>query len=346
MSTHLDRRTLIKAAIGAGAMAAAAQSTGMVSAATPSWQLLSDGQGPSPRWDHTLVADDESKQLLLFGGRDANFAALADTWIYSLSDREWRQIDGDGPPARFGQAVAVDQQTHEAILFGGETAEVFYNDVWVFDFTDEQWSQVDAGDTIAPAPRYGLGAVLDEQGRLLISHGFTFEGRFDDTWAFDRTSGGWSDISPSEGGARPLKRCLHEQVWDADAGRMLLYGGCSSGFGPCPQGDLWSYDPEEGTWTELTPASSPPPRTNPALVLDPRGTRSLLIGGLTDAGYAADVWALTVDDGVAEWTNIVAEGTAPAPRASHDAVLTRGDIYLFGGTGAAVFGDLWKLNLT
>ena len=89
-----------------------------------------------------------------------------------------------------------------------------------------------------------------------ISHGFTFEGRFDDTWSLDPAAGVWTDLSPAPE-TRPLKRCLHEAVWDAARGRMLLYGGCSSGFGPCPQGDLWAFDPATRTWTELTPAESP-----------------------------------------------------------------------------------------
>jgi hypothetical protein len=70
---------------------------------------------------------------------------------------------------------------------------------------------------------------------------------------------------------------------------MLLYGGCSSGFGPCPQGDLWRFDPDGRIWTELTPSSGPTPRSNPAAVFDSRTERVMLLGGLSDDGYVNDI---------------------------------------------------------
>jgi hypothetical protein len=303
-------------------------------------------QGPAARYDHTLAADNEGKRLILFGGRDANNAALDDTWLYDLEEHTWFRAESPGPEPRFGHAVTVDQQARKLILFGGQSVDVFYNDAWQFDFTSGEWSKIETGDSPLPSPRYGLPAVLDGDNRFIISHGFTFEGRFDDTWALDIANGTWSDVSPEAGATRPLKRCLHEMTWDPGTRSILLYAGCSSGFGPCPQGDLWRYDAEARTWTELTPVDSPAPRSNPAMVYDKSGKRVLLVGGLTEAGYTSDVWA-GVDEGDAfSWTQLSVGGDAPSPRASHDAVLTRGDVYLFGGTGdPGVTADLWKLSL-
>jgi N-acetylneuraminic acid mutarotase len=185
--------------------------------------------------------------------------------------------------------------------------------------------------------------VLDDDGNVLISHGFTFEGRFDDTWALDPESGIWTDVSPSLE-TRPLKRCLHEAVWDAAGSRMLLYGGCSSGFGPCPQGDLWAFDPAMQTWSDVTPASSPAARSNPALVRDDGNGAIWLIDGLTEAGYNADLWALDLS-GAPNWVEMAQGSTAPAPRASHDATVLDGGVYLFGGYGdAGSLADFWLLD--
>jgi hypothetical protein len=315
-------------------------------ASPPAWkQLAPDAPAPDARWDHTLSADDEAKQLLVFGGRDANAAALGDTWLFDLDARSWTQIDGDAPPARFGHAVSVDQKTRRLYLFGGQSEDVFFNDTWQFDLETRRWKQLDAGDDVAPSPRYGLAGILDDRGDFIVSHGFTFEGRFDDTWSFNLNKKNWSDVSPTGDGLRPLKRCLHELVWNSSAKKILLYGGCSSGFGPCPQGDLWSYDPATQTWTELTPASGPAARSNPALVWDPTSDRAYLLGGLTDTGYAADLWSGTLVDDTFAWTALETSD-APTPRASHDTVIAGNHLYLFGGiSDAGTFNDLWRLNL-
>lgn len=101
--------------------------------------------------------------------------------------------------------------------------------------------------------------MLDSaRDRMIISHGFTDEGRFDDTWALNLSTNRWQDISPSSN--RPLRRCLHHAVLDAEGNQMLLYGGCASGFGPCPLGDLWSFDLTTQRWTERSGGLKPPER--------------------------------------------------------------------------------------
>jgi N-acetylneuraminic acid mutarotase len=312
------------------------------------WELISDGSaGPGPRWDHTLAADDEGGQLLVFGGRDGAGTAYGDTWLYDLEAGEWRAVESPGPEPRFGQAVAVDQEERVLYLHGGEAGSTFYDDTWTFRFADEAWTRLDTSAGPVPNARYGHGAVLDGDGHLLITHGFTFAGRFDDTWSLDLDDLVWTDVSPDAGAVRPLPRCLFESIWDGETEWLVLFGGCASGFGPCPLGDLWAYDPATRAWTELTPAAGPSPRSNPALVQDVEGNRAWLIGGLTDAGHSADLWQLALDNADAAWTELPSgSGSGPSPRSSHDATLTAGRVYLFGGTGPdGVFADLWTAEL-
>jgi hypothetical protein len=344
----LSRRALL----GAAALAVTAVPLRMQSAsarqAELAWtQLAIDGAGPTARWDHTLAVDEGRRRLIVFGGRDGEATPLGDTWEFDLAEEVWSPIEGAGPSPRFGQAVAVDQDGGALYLFGGQdNAPTFYDDAWRLDLATGEWSEIETGGP-RPAARYGTSAVLDGAGNLLVSHGFTFEGRFDDTWSLDPTTGVWTDVSPAAE-TRPLKRCLHEAVWDTDGARMLLYGGCSSGFGPCPQGDLWAFDPVAGAWTEMIPAAGPAARTNPALVVDPANGRALLLAGLTDAGYVADLWSLDLDDPASPaWRELTAAGAGPAPRASHDATISGDRLYLFGGNGdAGATADLWRLDLT
>lgn len=346
LDIDVSRRAILGTAVALAAASLTGRSHSASAAAALVWKKLDEGGGPAPRWDHILAYDENSKQLLVFGGRGADFAALGDTWLYDLVTGKWKAVESRGPDPRFGHAVAVDQSMGKLILFGGQSADLFFNDTWIFDFESEIWSSLEISSSPIPSPRYGLPAAINGEGNFVISHGFTFEGRFDDTWSLDLSTNTWTDVSPSDGASRPLKRCLHEMIWDRDSGRLLLYGGCSSGFGPCPQGDLWAFDPTSREWTELTPTNGPAPRSNPAWIYDKSAKRTLLIGGLTESGYTTDVWSGKFSGEGFDWEAQETASDAPSPRASHDIVLARGDIYLFGGSGdAGTTADLWKLSL-
>ncbi len=280
---RLDRRTLIAGSLAITAIGFA----GKTSAQSSPWTLLDDAGGPIARWDHALLADPEGKRLYLFGGRDGNGGALGDLWVFDLESGGWNQADVAGPAARFGVAAASTPDNSGFILFGGQSADVFFNDTWAFDYASGSWTLLDDGSGVAPSPRYGLGGDFDAGGRFIVSHGFTFEGRFDDTWEYDFIQGAWTDISPPAE-TRPLRRCLHELSAVDGGARLLLYAGCSSGYGPCPQGDLWSLDVASDTWTQLFPDVAPAPRSNPAVRAT--GSEIVMIGGLTESGPAADVW--------------------------------------------------------
>lgn len=331
-----------------GSPVALAEPAAQVEAAAAGWTAIGAGAaGPGGRWDHTLSADEAGERLVLFGGRDAAASPLGDTWLFDLESETWEATAATGPSPRFGHAVAVDAEAGALYLFGGQAdGDTFFDDAWRLDLESLAWTVLAAGAESGPSARYGTSAVLDGRGNLLVSHGFTFEGRFDDTWALDLEAGTWTDLSPAPE-TRPLKRCLHEAVWDAEAERMLLFGGCSSGFGPCPQGDLWAFDPAARNWTLLAAAEAGPgARSNPAMVVEPGGDDALLFGGLTEAGYAADLWTLPLGDAAAIWTETGVAGATPSPRASHDAVVAGTRLYLYGGIGDdGALGDLWALPL-
>ncbi len=98
-------------------------------------------------------------------------------------------------------------------------------------------------------------------------------------------------------------------------------------------------------WTDLTPSVSPAARSNPALVRDDADGAIRLVDGLTEAGYVADLWALDLTGEAPAWLETAQGSVVPEPRASHDATILDGDIYLFGGNSSAgPLADFWVLN--
>ena len=304
------------------------------------FRLLSGGETkPSPRLDGTISWDATAGRVVLFGGQDNT--PLNDLWTYRLDEARWLKLSPSGalPPARFGHTSLIDSQGR-LIVFGGE-ARGFFSDVWAFDFRANSWRQL-APDNAGPSRRYGHSAIYDRaRDRIVISHGFTNSGRFDDTWAFDLRTSTWRDLSPPTGSVRPVRRCLHHAVLDERRGQMLLYGGCASGFGPCPLGDLWSFDLASQRWTEITGGQKPAPRTHYGIAFRSQADQAVLFGG-SGAGLLNDVWAF--DAAGRQWQSVEPSGDRPSARARHGSTYAPelDTAFFFGGsTPNGLSNELW-----
>ena len=305
------------------------------------WRHIeASGNLPSGRTDHSLVSDGRS--LYLFGGR-TNGAALSDYWVYDIAAASWTEITGQGgPPARFGHNAVFEEIGRTVLIFGGQALGSFFNDVWTFDTALRTWSQRSPrGDT--PSSRYGAASALQPPGRVVVSHGFTNAGRFDDTWSLALGIEGeaWGDVSAT--GTRPIKRCLCRGAWDSVRHRFLMFGGQTDGTPFL--GDLWAFDGQ--TWTEIASEPKPSPRNFSAMAETDPGRIALFGGNTVDVpGPMNDLWFF--DSVTDSWTLAQPEGEAPSARYGHDAVWLPESrrLIIFGGHDATGdLNDLWELTL-
>ena len=277
----------------------------------------------------------------MFGGQDES-GDRNDLWAYSVDQQQWTQIgpSGQAPDPRHGHTVTFDPVRRRIIVIAGQGAR-FFGDAWAYDIQGNAWTQL-SNNSSGPNPRYGLSAIYDpKRDRIVISHGFTTDGRFDDTWALDLKSNSWTDISPS--GTRPLRRCLHHAVYVPRSDQMLLYGGCSSGFGPCPQGDLWSFDLATNQWTQIVTTVSPAPRQRYGMVFDDHSNKMILFGGLGGPPFN-DTWEY--DPASVAWSQTTPGGDVPSARYRVEAAFASdlGTAFFFGGQTTAFTNDLLLLS--
>jgi hypothetical protein len=335
-------RARYAASLRSGAPAPPSGSTPTPVASRPGWaQITAANEGPAARRDHATLYDPVRKRLVVFGGRGAK--TYGDTWIFEFASHAWREVKGDGPWPRFAGGTVYDAANRRMIIVMGQ-GNGFFNDVWAFDLERETWRQLVENKNGADVPRtrYGQSAALDSRGRVLISHGFSDQGRFDDTWAFDLASNRWAKLTPSVG-SEPLKRCLHDLAYDRSADRLVLFGGCSSGFGPCPQGDLWALDLKGNTWSELNPlGAKPSPRSNPSIIYEATANRLFLFGGDTGKGLSSEGW--TYDLAANTWTQLDSSGGPSARTSQGLAYDPEGKrAILFGGqTDNGTSKELWE----
>jgi hypothetical protein len=299
----------------------------------PAWSRLAGSRGPAAREDATWTVDPDGGGAYLFGGRDGQ-TVFDDLWRFDLATDTWSRIrTGRGPSARFGHSAAWLEGIG-LVVFGGQRGTRFLDDLWVHVPATERWRQLPRRGQ-APAARYGSCAVVDTEGRFVISHGFTSNGRFDDTRAYDVGQERWVTVAPD--GRRPGERCLHECFLDA-AGRLILYGGQDDGSRAL--GDLWRLDDER--WARL---DDPAPAARRLHAAATAGPDVWVFGGASRIDEVlADLWR--VDRETLAFARVRPAGPAPAARSAASMIADpiRRRLLLFGGRDRRALDDVWELR--
>ncbi|MGC2289736.1 MAG: PKD domain-containing protein [Thermoplasmata archaeon] len=231
------------------------------------------------------------------------------------------------PPQRLDSGMVYDSTDGYVLLFGGEayltSPQVFYNDTWAFShgaWTNETNSH-------APSPRLGFGLADDPADHeVVLFGGYSSKGAMlDDTWTY--AAGVWSNVSALVG-TPPPATYWGSMAYDNQTGTVILFGGLT-GLSPTTEytNETWSF--HDNTWTELSPATSPPARNSASLVDDVSDGDLLLFGGQNETEYLNDTWSFSG----ADWTPV---STTDAPPVSWGAGLayyaSQSEVVLFGGT--------------
>jgi len=309
--------------------------TGTLRFEEPAWKKITPARGPAAREDHTWTVDDEGRFAYLFGGRDGG-RDFGDLWRYDLENDTWKKLSPGGrkPEPRFGHsAVWVDG--YGVVIFAGQRGADFFGDLWTFDPDQGKWQQLPANGA-APKRRYGSCMVVGRDGRLWISHGFTFAGRFDDTRAYNLKQERWASIAPD--GRRPGARCLHDCFTSA-TGELVLYGG-QNDFTPA-LGDVWVTRPD-GSWKK-EPDSRP--RARRLYAVTEAGAYAYIFGGAgQDNSAFDDLWRVNRE--TLRFERVRVDGAGPAARYAGTLITDpeRGRLLLFGGQANAAKADVWELT--
>ena len=124
------------------------------------------------------------------------------------------------------------------------------------------------------------------------------------------TTGYWTPVATSSG---PSGRAGFGMVYDVAMGKVVVFGGCTSGSffdQDCnATNETWTYS--GGTWTQLHLPVSPSPRVLPSMAYDPSTEEVLVFGGVT--GYPnetplRDTWEF---NGIG-WSELFPSSSPPA----------------------------------
>jgi len=304
-----------------------------------------------------MAYDSTHSQVVLFGGQGPTtqqdvdnliLGVLNDTWVWDGTN--WTQkVPQTSPAARVGHAMAYHAAKGQVVMHGGYiNGPVGYaDDTWVWNGSNwiEQFGSTYPGLRAGAAMAYDSAhaqVVLFGGTGALTESGSSFLG---DTWLWDGSQ--WTQASPQ---TSPGPRAGHGMAYDSVRGQVVLFGGngLQNIQGPCctTLNDTWVWD--GSNWTQESPKTSPPVRSEFAMAFDAAQSRVVMFGGQGAVGVYVegdlnDTWLW---DG-SNWTQASPQ-TSPPVRdlhaMAHDS--THQQIVLFAGElsfgpGRGLLNDTW-----
>lgn len=226
--------------------------------------------------------------LIVFGGDNGAYPPvyLSDLWTWN--GRSWIQGRsgvgaGLGPGPRSRAGMVYDAAIRRVVLFGGLNGGGALHDAWGWD--GRSWGRL---SSLGPEGRALPDLVyLPANGTVLLFGGLGSRYPFEtlgDTWTW---SGSWTVRSG------PSSRSGEGLAYDPLTGQVVMFGGCDAGCGwGVAAGDTWTW--KDGRWSRRS-GTSPPARTQPAMVWDAATRQVVLFGGHTFDARAnnlplADTW--------------------------------------------------------
>lgn len=142
----------------------------------------------------------------------------------------------------------------------------------------------------------------------------------------------WEQLTPA-GGPPPIRDNYGMAEYD---GKLYIFGGDDGSF----RNDLWEYDIDSDTYTNLAPSGPPSARRNCFMVSS--GDGNLYMYGGNDGAYNSETWKYNI--ALNTWTNL-SPGSPPTAREAHRMAYVDGNIYMFGGYNGSPLGDTWVYNI-
>jgi len=247
------------------------------------WTLQTPTRSPSARTGASMVFDPASNQLLLFGGSATTGTGFSNqTWTWNGTN--WTQLHpATSPPDREDQQMAYDAATKTVILFSGFHGTGYWDDTWSWNGTT--WTKL--SPATSPSGRDSAAFVYDPAtSQMILFGGFRGSGFSPgDTWTWTGTT--WTPLSPAHSPGTDV--FARQAAYDPASSQLLVFGG-DTGHNVFLN-TIWTWTGTD--WTQLSPATSPPPRAYGAMTFDGATNQVVLFTGSENAlvSFPTTTWA-------------------------------------------------------
>jgi hypothetical protein len=263
-----------------------------------SYRRLGSAAVPDQRFGEVMTYDFARGRTVMFGGSIGGGGINGDD-IWEFDDATgWEKVasvDGSSPGGRQQASFTFDGANGLDLLIGGNGVESPGTTASTWTWDGARWTQVTTtdpeGDGDPLARQDAAMAFHIARNVVVLAGGQGINGNSCEQSVGCNASWVWNGSSWAlQAGTEPPPRTGGRMAYDGARQKLVLFGGNVPGVSNPNQylNDTWEWD---GAWVASTasPASSPPPRSQPILTTDPDGG-VLLAGGFDDSHTFRDVW--------------------------------------------------------
>lgn len=270
------------------------------------WKDLTStaGDAPPTQQHMAMTYDAHDGYVLMFGclAGVTSSGLCNDTWDFSGGS--WHFIHATNPPSWANvsqgyeyEGVPYDLPSISAVYDSPASDVVMTNGFDTWDYSGGVWTPLclesNCSTGFIPGPDlFGVATYDAHDGYVLfVGSKWKSESLDGGSWTWTFQDGRWTNISATAGTA-PSARIGFSMAYDSSSGNVLLFGGTNSSGARL--NDTWTF--QSGTWTQLSPAMAPQPRTFAMIADDPQDSLVLLFGGVAPPAEIgsttyAETWA-------------------------------------------------------
>jgi N-acetylneuraminic acid mutarotase len=274
----------------------------------------------------------------------------------ALDESSWINVTTLGDPApRAYHEMVYDSESDVIILTHGQFSwpDSLPEETWAYSVNSNIWTNKIT--STKPRGVAGHAIAYDSKNDVIIMFGggYDVDKSTSETWVYDYNSNAWENKTPS---LSPPARVGHEMVYDVQSERLILVGGRQDLLqNSLFYNDVWSYNYESNTWTNVTPSTNPQARWYFSMVYDFHADRTILFGGYTKIdwgspifrqGFKEDTWAFDLES--TNWTELN-PSNHPEPRGYTSAIYHNqmDRMILYGGWNEeqdVLHNDTWSYD--
>ena len=223
------------------------------------WTNLNAKGAPDGLNGARMVYDAKADRMILFGGdilpypSDGSFTDSNETWAYDFQANTWTDLHPKvSPPPGYNFFPMVYDPVSDRVLAwlqpnvnGTDTGP---EGLWAYDYTNNTWTSNPIDK--AKFRIYRSYAYVSSLKKTFFFGGVNEpdETANNELWTYDSASNTWAQLSPSTG---PGIRGWTSLTYSPKADKLVLIGGGidRSNF----TSEVWIFDPQKGTWTQVGP---------------------------------------------------------------------------------------------
>jgi len=219
-------------------------------ASTNAWEQLANVPR-APMLGQRIAYDSESDRIIMFGGFDmTKYQLVNETWVYDYNTDIWTNMRPSGNPhGRNYHGMAYDPKADRIVVWGGDIKGPSKKElVWTYDFNTNTWQKFKYDN--GPTNRDYINLVYDDIAESFIVYGGYPYGN-DETWVYKLSTNTWQLMQPAN---NPGLLSRYAMVYAQNVDRTILFGGQDGSVSINFTAETWSYNLDNNSWTNLSPA--------------------------------------------------------------------------------------------